>query len=174
MKRIFVPTIFVADNSLISVGSNPSNWTLLCLSITALCLSFPMNGLSPSLSMVAHDFKFDNKERDIYLGSYIALSTMLGQMIGSFLSGVLSDLYSRKRILVYTLLIGSLSTILFGIYFMPYFVLLILRVFTGGCQGAVVPVLFSLVLYIVYISIRNMFRLAIFIDWRSEHLFQLL
>eukprot|EP01035_Chromulina_nebulosa_P003339 gene3339-4553_t len=71
--------------------------TLSCL---AICLSAPLNGLSPSLSMVAHDFGLDTRERDIYLGSYIALSTMFGQMIGSCISGVLADAYSRTRILI--------------------------------------------------------------------------
>jgi MFS family permease len=122
-----------------------SNATLFCLCITACCLSAPLNGLSPSLSLVAQDFNFNEKERDIYLGSYMGLSTMLGQMIGSCLSGFLSDIYSRKSILVLTLMIGSITTALFGVYFVSYQVLLCLRVFTGGCQGAVVPVLFSLI-----------------------------
>jgi MFS family permease len=122
-----------------------SNATLFCLCITACCLSAPLNGLSPSLSMVAQDLNFSEKERDVYLGSYMGLSTMLGQMIGSCLSGFLSDVHSRKSILINTLIIGSVSTTLFGVYFMSYRALLCLRVFTGGCQGAVVPILFSLI-----------------------------
>jgi MFS family permease len=96
-------------------------------------------------SMVAHDFGFDTRERDIYLGSYIALSTMLGQMIGSCISGVLADLYSRTRILIIALLVGAMTTALFGCSFVPYAMMLCLRVFTGGCQAAVIPILFSLI-----------------------------
>ncbi len=122
-----------------------SNGTLFCLCITACCLSAPLNGLSPSLSMVAQDLGFNERERDIFLGSYMGISTMIGQMIGSCLSGALSDLYSRKLLLIISLLVGCVSTALFGMYFSTYPVLLSLRVLTGGCQGAVVPILFSLI-----------------------------
>jgi translation initiation factor 4G len=95
--------------------------------------------------MIAHDFGFDSKERDVYLGSYIALATMLGQMIGSCISGFLSDIYSRKKILITSLLVGSVTTCLVGLPTVPYEAILVLRVFTGGCQASVVPVLFSLI-----------------------------
>ena len=69
---------------------------------------------------------------------------MLGQMIGSCISGILESLYPRKNILIASLLFGSVACMLFGaIRYYP--VLLLLRVVTGGCQGAVVPVLFSLI-----------------------------
>jgi len=117
---------------------------LLALCCAALCLSMPLNGLSPSLSLVAHEFGFSDKERDIYLGGYVALSTMMGQMLGSCISGCVVDLCSRKRLLVISLVLGSVSSCLFGM--LNYFpALLALRIFTGGCQGAVVPVLFSLI-----------------------------
>ena len=124
----------------LEVGDSPK---LLCLCITAGCLSAPLNGLSPSLSMVSKEYGYDNFQRDLYLGGYIALATMLGQMIGSAISGVLTDFYSRKRILITALLCGSGAMILFGVTH-EYSVLLFLRVITGGCQGAIVPVLFSL------------------------------
>ena len=41
---------------------------LLCLCLTAACLSAPLNGLSPSLTLVALEFGFNSNERDIYLG----------------------------------------------------------------------------------------------------------
>ena len=78
------------------------------------------------------------------LGGYIALSTMLGQMIGSCISGILESLYPRKNILIASLLLGSAACVLFGVI-RYYPVLLLLRVVTGGCQGAIVPVLFSLI-----------------------------
>lgn len=95
--------------------------------------------------MVAHDFGFDSKERDVYLGSYIALSTMTGQMIGSCISGALADAYSRINILTISLLVGAITTGLFGCSHVPYGMLLFLRIFTGGCQAAVIPILFSLI-----------------------------
>lgn len=117
---------------------------LFALCITACCLSAPLNGLSPSLSLVAHDYGFNDQERDIYLGGYVALSTMLGQMIGSLISGLVVDFFSRKDLIVAAMSIGAISMILFGL--ISYFpALLFLRVITGGCQATVVPVLFSLI-----------------------------
>jgi MFS family permease len=69
---------------------------------------------------------------------------MLGQMVGSCISGVLENTYQRKSIIVASLLLGSIASILFGII-RYYPMLLMLRVVTGGCQGAIVPVLFSLI-----------------------------
>jgi translation initiation factor 4G len=117
---------------------------LLALSLTAVCLSTPLNGLSPSLSIVAQEYGFNDHERDVYLGGYVALATALGQMIGSLVSGFVVDFFSRKNLLIVSLAIGALSMSLFGM--VSYFpALLFLRVVTGGCQAAVVPVLFSLI-----------------------------
>ena len=69
---------------------------------------------------------------------------MLGQMVGSCISGILENAYPRKNILIASLLLGSSAATLFGII-RNYPVLLLLRVVTGGCQGAIVPVLFSLI-----------------------------
>ena len=77
-------------------------------------------------------------------GGYIALSTMLGQMVGSCISGILENAYPRKNILIASLLLGSAASMLFGII-RYYPGLLMLRIVTGGCQGAIVPVLFSLI-----------------------------
>ena len=118
--------------------------TLLCLCLTAGCLSAPLNGLSPSLTIVSKEYGYSSFERDLYLGGWIALATMTGQMIGSAASGALTDFYSRKRILITALLCGAVAMVLFGAVH-AYAFLLFLRVITGGCQGMIVPVLFSLI-----------------------------
>lgn len=82
--------------------------------------------------------------RYVMAGGYIALSTMLGQMVGSCISGILENSYPRKNILIASLLLGSAASMLFGII-RYYPGLLMLRIVTGGCQGAIVPVLFSLI-----------------------------
>ena len=48
-------------------GSSASSVTLICLCATACCLSMPLNGLAPSLSIAAQDLGFDAHERDLYL-----------------------------------------------------------------------------------------------------------
>jgi MFS family permease len=120
------------------------NGVLLCLCLTAASISAPLNGLSPSLSLVALDFGFDQKQRDVYLGGYMGLATMIGQMIGSGLSGVYVDFCPRRRMLVLALIVGSFAMVSFGS--MPILeIMLFLRILTGGCQGAIVPILFSLI-----------------------------
>lgn len=117
---------------------------LLCLCIIAICLSLPLNGLSPSLSLIAKDMKFNDADRNKYLGGYVALTTMIGQLIGSTLAGFIVDRYNRKNIIIYLMNLGTMSTALFGMI-LSYPVLLILRVSTGFCQGAIVPIIFSLI-----------------------------
>lgn len=117
---------------------------LLCLCIIAICLSLPLNGLSPSLSLIAKDMNFNDAERNKYLGGYVALTTMIGQLIGSTLAGFIVDKYNRKNIIIHLMNLGTLSTALFGMI-LNYPVLLLLRVCTGFCQGAIVPIIFSLI-----------------------------
>ena len=50
---------------------------LLCLCLTAACLSALLNGLSPSLTLVASEFGYSAKERDIYLGESNISATVL-------------------------------------------------------------------------------------------------
>lgn len=132
------------SSSTTTSSTSSSSSPLFALCITACCLSAPLNGLSPSLTLVAHEFGFTDQERDIYLGGYIALSTMVGQMIGSCLSGFVVDFLNRKQLVLFSMFAGAVAMILFGS--LTYFpALLVLRVLTGACQAAVVPVLFSLI-----------------------------
>jgi MFS family permease len=125
-------------------GDKISPLVLLTLCLTAVTLSTPLNGLSPGMSVIAKEFGFTEKQRDHYLGGYISLVTMIGQIIGSCLSGSLNFWLSRKTILELCLLIGSLSMLITS--FSPNFVVLVFpRIFLGCCQGAVIPPLFSLV-----------------------------
>lgn len=120
------------------------NSALLCLCLTACSLSAPLNGLSPSLSLVAKELKFSARQRDMYLGSYISLFTMTGQLIGSCFSGIFNDYLARKLVLEICLLTGSVGMILFGTNnFFP--LLLFCRSVSGFSQGAIVPIVFSLI-----------------------------
>jgi len=68
---------------------------------------------------------------------------MIGQIIGSCISGFVVDRYKRKRMLFIILVIGAIAMGLFGII-RYYPILLLLRVITGAGQGFLVPILFSL------------------------------
>ena len=139
-SKMFVPEKVCLCSKCCMGKDNP----LLALCLTAACLSAPLNGLSPSLSLVAHEYGFNEHERDIYLGGYVALSTMLGQTLGSLAAGFVVDFLNRRDLLLVAMLVGSIAMVLFGL--ISYFpVLLLLRVISGACQAAVVPVLFSLI-----------------------------
>jgi MFS family permease len=118
---------------------------LVCLCLAACFLSVPLNGLSPSLSLVAADLGFDEKQRDLYLGGYIGVATMIGQMLGSLLSGVVTDAYPRPWLLIMALMVDATATGLFAFPFVTFNVMLALRVVVGGCQGIAVPIIFSLI-----------------------------
>eukprot|EP00428_Durinskia_dybowskii_P084872 CAMPEP_0170437434 /NCGR_PEP_ID=MMETSP0117_2-20130122/44682_1 /TAXON_ID=400756 /ORGANISM="Durinskia baltica, Strain CSIRO CS-38" /LENGTH=173 /DNA_ID=CAMNT_0010697555 /DNA_START=298 /DNA_END=815 /DNA_ORIENTATION=+ len=70
---------------------------------------------------------------------------MLGQMLGSCVSGFITDMYSRTGLIVTTLIVDSIATGLFGFTFVTFPVILGLRVVVGGCQGVAVPIIFSLI-----------------------------
>jgi hypothetical protein len=60
------------------MGSKRMNYpTLISLSAVCLSVSLPLNGLSPSLSLVAAELGFDDHERDLYLGGYVSIATMV-------------------------------------------------------------------------------------------------
>jgi hypothetical protein len=87
-ERISVKAEIVKSPSLedqeVRIEEVANKRTLMCLCITACFLSAPLNGLSPALSMAAHDMGFTDKERDIYLGSY-QWSPLLGRFLDKFI-----------------------------------------------------------------------------------------
>ena len=104
-----------------------------------------MFSLCPSLSLIARDFGFDDKQRDIYLGGYLGIATMLGQMLGSVLSGFIADAYSRPWLLIMALVVDSGATGMFGLPLTTFRMILVLRIIVGACQGISVPIIFSLI-----------------------------
>jgi MFS family permease len=138
------PVITNGEDTQKSHSGKEKKKTLICLCIAAACLSMPLNGLSPSLSLVAHDMGYSDHERDIYLAGYVGLATMSGQLIGSLISGVIVDAYQRTYLLVISLILGGISCGIFGLAnYLP--LILFLRLCSGAFQGISIPILFSLI-----------------------------
>ena len=119
--------------------------TVLLLSFVAVYVGMPLNGFAPSFTQVARDMGYIHpQERDIYFASYLSLSMMIGQIIGSILGGYLADVYHRKVIILYSLMLDAITMILFSL---PLYIslFLFLRLITGFCQGIMIPLLFSMI-----------------------------
>jgi MFS family permease len=120
-----------------------SNLILICC--VSLFISLPLNAFSPSFSKVANEMGYMRAiDRDMIFASYLALSLMTGQILGSFFGGYFSDVHNRKSLLVASISIETACLFLFGI---PQYVTMFytLRFLTGFCQAFAIPVIFSII-----------------------------
>ena len=119
--------------------------TILFLALVAVYVGLPLNGFSPSFTQVASDMGYTHPEqRDIYFASYLSLSMMIGQIIGSILGGYLADVFNRKIVVVYSLILDSITMMSFSLP-LSISLFLFLRLITGFCQGIMIPLLFSMI-----------------------------
>jgi predicted MFS family arabinose efflux permease len=100
--------------------------------------------LSPLLSKIAEEFGFDDRDRDIYIAGYMSVCYSIISLPLSFFAGVYADYANRRKLLAIIVLTSGLALILFGLC-SSFWVLLILRTISGGCLGATIPVMFSLI-----------------------------
>jgi len=99
--------------------------------------------MSPSLSAIATDLGFKERERDLYIGSYMQLCYAVVSLPPSLIAGVMTDHYNRVMLLTGITFMASLSMIGFGI-FSSYPLMLFLRTIQGTVYGACIPVIYSL------------------------------
>ena len=116
----------------------------------------PSNLLAPNLTAVAADFGFtEEKERDLYIGSYCALAVAVASLPVSALIGVYTDVvHSRKLLYCGTVLTGALACTATA-YSQTYTQLLFCRWINGGCMAGSVPVAFSFLGDLFEASERN-------------------
>ena len=129
----------------VSLVMSSQRVSVLVLALVAAYVGMPLNGFSPSFTQVASDMGYSNpQQRDIYFASYLSLSMMIGQILGSLLGGYLADVYNRKTIILYSLMLDAIAMILFSL---PLYIssFLFLRLITGFCQGIMIPLLFSMI-----------------------------
>ncbi len=119
-------------------------YAVLLLSLINLFLFADQNLMAPNLTQIARDFGFSDVERDIKLGGNISLVFwVLGGVI-SLSIGYLTDLVSRRKLLLGVILIGERPCLLSG-FAQTYSQLFWFRALTGIGIGGALPLTFSLV-----------------------------
>lgn len=115
----------------------------LLLGLCFMAIWSPNNIMAPNLTQIAMYYNMTESERDLYLGSFLALATGVLSFPLSALIGIMTDIYSRKRLFVATAMGGAISAVATGMSpTYPY--LLLARFFSGGFMSASVSVAFSL------------------------------
>ena len=111
--------------------------------LTTSFLFADQNLLSPSLSLVAEEFGFDDLERDRKLGGDISVAFYMIGVPAAMVVGCLADVVERRSLLfLVTVLIGEGSCCL--TYFVrTYGQLFWLRALTGCSVGGAVPLIYS-------------------------------
>ena len=115
----------------------------LLLGLCFMAIWSPNNVMAPNLTQIATYYNMTVNERDLYLGSFLALATGVLSFPISALIGIWTDLYSRKILFVGTALGGSIASAATGLS-PTYPCLLLARFFSGGFMSASTSVAFSL------------------------------
>ena len=101
------------------------------------------NLMGPNLSQIADEFGFNDIQRDVKLGGEISLVFWL---IGGFFTlffGYFTDIASRKKLLIISMLFGEIPCFLTG-FVETYEQFFWLRALTGIGIGAIIPITYSL------------------------------
>ena len=117
--------------------------SLSLLFILSFFLFADQNLMGPNLSQIADDFGFNKLERDFKLGGEISLVFWL---IGGFFTlffGYFTDIVSRKKLLIVSMLFGEIPCFLTG-FVETYQQFFWLRALTGIGIGAIIPITYSL------------------------------
>lgn len=115
---------------------------LYCITIAFLYAD--QNLLSPTMSDIAEDFGFDEKEKDLYLGSFISGAFFAIGAPAALLVGYISDRFDRKWLLFILVVIGE-GPCLATPWVTEYWQLFILRVMTGISLGGSLPLAYAMV-----------------------------
>ena len=117
--------------------------SLSLLFILSFFLFADQNLMGPNLSQIVDDFGFNKIERDFKLGGEISLVFWL---IGGFFTlffGYFTDIVSRKKLLIVSMLFGEIPCFLTG-FVETYQQFFWLRALTGIGIGAIIPITYSL------------------------------
>ena len=126
----------------------------LLLGFAFMAIWSPQNGMAPNLTEIADDFGFSAEERDLYLGSIVALATGVLSLPISAGIGILADVYNRKYLYCTTVAMGGLSSWATGAS-RTFRMLFFARLLNGGCMSGSVPVAFSLLGDLFHTHERN-------------------
>ena len=117
-------------------------FAMLCAGVFVIMMD--QNLMAPNLSAIAHDFGFDDTERDVRLGGHISVAFFLLGLPAALVIGVLTDVIQRKRILVWTMILGQGPCVL-ALFVSSYWELFAIRTLTGVAVGGALPIVYSMV-----------------------------
>ena len=102
------------------------------------------NLMGPNLTQIANDFGFNDIERDVKLGGEISLVFWLIGGVVTLFFGYFTDVVSRKKLLIISILAGEIPCFLTG-FVDTYEQFFWLRALTGIGIGAIIPITYSLI-----------------------------
>lgn len=118
--------------------------SLSFLFILSFFLFADQNLMGPNLTQIAEYFNFNDVERDVKLGGEISLVFWLIGGFVTLLFGYLTDIVSRKKLLIIAILFGEIPCLLTG-FVQTYEQFFWLRALTGIGIGAIIPITYSLI-----------------------------
>lgn len=119
-------------------------FAIVLIALMNLFLFADQNLMAPNLTQIAHDFGFDDVQRDVMLGGRISfVFWVLGGLV-TLAIGYLTDKISRKNLLLYVILVGEVPCLLTG-FAQNYEQLFWLRALTGIGIGGALPLTFSII-----------------------------
>ena len=84
---------------------DPRAFAMLCAAM--FFIYSDQNLMAPNLTAIGHFFGYSDDERDAKLGGQISVAFFLLGLPAALIIGVLCDVVERKRVLVWTLIIGQ-------------------------------------------------------------------
>jgi MFS family permease len=119
-------------------------FAVILLAIINLFLFADQNLMAPNLTQIAHEFGFNNIERYVKLGGNISFVFWVLGAIITLGIGWLTDRFSRKKLFIITVLVGSIPCFMTG-FARNYTELFWMRALTGIGIGGIMPLTFSLI-----------------------------
>ena len=118
-------------------------YAMVLLSLINLLMFADQNLMAPNLTEIARSFGFTDVQRDTLLGGNISFWYWVVGGVTTLAVGYLADRFSRKRLFIAVMLIGTIPCFMTG-FVETYTQLVIARALTGIRVGAAIPLTFSL------------------------------
>ena len=120
---------------------DPRAFAMLCAAM--FFIYSDQNLMAPNLTAIGEFFGYDDDERDAKLGGQISVAFFLLGFPAALIIGVMCDVIERKRVLVWTLVLGQ-GPCLLTLFVTEYWQLFILRTLTGVAVGGALPLVYSI------------------------------
>ncbi|MGQ9842934.1 MAG: MFS transporter [Spirochaetota bacterium] len=119
-------------------------FAIFLIALMNLFLFADQNLMAPNLTQIAHDFGFNDIQRDVMLGGRISfVFWVLGGLV-TLAIGYLTDKISRRNLFLFVILVGEIPCLLTG-FARNYNELFWLRALTGIGIGGALPLTFSFI-----------------------------